>query len=116
MLYLDIMTQDGGQMYLDIHAVEKISRTGTTGISLQGVLGDGYQEALTVVEYVAGEITLTCIDCSAAAFAIAEDGCADDLCGQLKSALKEELAHAGDWLAAGGRRGREGGALVSDPV
>lgn len=116
MLYLDIMTQDGGQMYLDIHAVEKISRAGATGISLQGVLGDGYQEALTLVEYVAGEITLTCIDCSAAAFAIAEDGCTDDLCGQLRRALKEELAHAGDWLAAGGQRSREGSALRSDIV
>ncbi|HKL26582.1 MAG TPA: hypothetical protein VJ910_10190 [Desulfuromonadales bacterium] len=96
MLYLDIMTQDGGQMYLDIRSVEMTHRSGAAGISMQGVLGDGYQEAQALVEYRDGEVTLTCIDCSAADFAVAGPDCGDDLSERLQRALKEEICHAGD--------------------
>lgn len=111
MLYLDILTQDGGQMYLDIRSVEKISRGRATGILLQGVLGDGYREAQALVEFIAGEVALTCIDCSAADFSIEQAGCTDDLPGQLQNALRDELAHSGFWLDVAGMRGKEDDGL-----
>lgn len=97
MLYLDLMTQDGGQVYLDIGSVELLKQRGATGFVLQGVLGDGYREAQVLVEYIEAEVSLTFADRGWETGG-ASDYEREELPDALRRALREELAGAGVWL------------------
>jgi len=99
MLYLDIMTQDGGQVYLDIFNVELLKKRQSTGFSIQGVLGDGYRETQVLVEYIDAEASLTFLD---RVWGVSPDsGCeSEDLPEALRLALQDELGDAGVWMEA----------------
>ena len=116
MLYLDLMTQDGGQVYLDICAVEVLKRRSATGFAVQGVLGDGYREAQVLVEYVDAEVSLTFID---GGWHDLDTFDADitDLPETLRRALKDELDGAGVWVdmqAGGGSNSGHCSLLAGD--
>lgn len=109
MLYLDIMTQNGGQVYLDIFNVELLKKRQSTGFSVQGVLGDGYREAQVLVEYIEGEASLTFLDREWGVSS--ESGCeAEDLPEALRLALQDELGDAGVWMEAG--KGHDGHSMT----
>ncbi len=97
MLYLDLMTQDGGQVYLDICSVELLKKRRSTGFSVQGVLGDGYCEAQVLVEYINAEVSLTFIDKGWDCFR-ENGGEGEDLPEALRLALQDELGQAGVWV------------------
>lgn len=108
MLYLDMMTQEGGQVYLDIFSVEPLKKHRSTGFSLQGVLGDGYAEAHVLVEYLDAKATLTFIDSSHHCF-MADEIEGEDLLDNLHRALQSELEQAESWL--GMNYGREDSSI-----
>lgn len=93
MLYLDIMSQEGGQMYLDIQSVEAVGQGHRAGLVLQGVLGDGCRESQILVEQIGGQVSLVFLE-HQVPFAAVNDGDADfrDL---LKKELQRELCPAG---------------------
>ncbi len=92
MLYLDILSHDGGQMYLDIQSVEAHGQ-GLAGVSMQGVLGDGCHEVEILVEFVHGDVSLTFIG-REVPFAVA-NGAGDDFSDVLRRELRKELHHVG---------------------
>jgi hypothetical protein len=97
MLYLDIISQNGGQIYLDIFSVELLTNRWATGFSIQGVLGDGYRESQLLVEYIDSEVTLLFFEEDQDAFMPGTSVC-EDLPDALRLALQDELKNAGLWV------------------
>ncbi len=92
MLYLDIMSQEGGQMYLDIQSVEATGQGLRAGIILQGVLGDGCREAQVLIEQIGGQVSFVFLEHQVPFAAVNDvDG---DFRGLLRKELQKELCHA----------------------
>mgnify|MGYP001172898682 CR=1 FL=1 len=93
MLYLDIMNEEGGQMYLDIQSVEAIGQGLRAGIILQGVLGDGCREAQVLVEQIDGQVSLVFLEHQVPFVAVNDVD--SDFRGLLKKELQKELCQVG---------------------
>ena len=88
MLYLDMMSQNGGQMYLDIRSVEAYGHH-AAAISLQGILGDGQHEVDILVELLHGKISVAFL-CHEFPFVVT-NGSGRDFADCLRAELQMEL-------------------------